>query len=156
MASSKGNWVQCFQKKILEIITQKPPHTSQRVALRYIAPSYKNWWGFRDPGGLKDIEHFLVWGKPEKHHQWFWNTEDAGCVKRTKWLFGVCLSALMLHHKHLPRIMGWRWDAADKPLNKLSCTQSLTAPLLILFHFKWNHKITTSSSLPCTLFPKKV
>lgn len=61
--SSEGNWVQCFQNKILKIITKKPPHTSQRVALRCKAPSHKNWWDFRVPGGLKGIESFLVWGK---------------------------------------------------------------------------------------------
>lgn len=123
-ASSKGNWVQCFQKKILKIRTKKPPHTSKRVTLRYVTPSHKNWWDFRDPGGLKDIESFLVWGKPEKHHQWLWNTEDANCVKRTKSLFEVCLSALMFHLKttalpqKVPQIGGWRWDAVDEPLNK--------------------------------------
>lgn len=114
-ASSKGNWVWCFQNKILKITRQKLPHTSQMVALRYIGPSHKNWWGFRVPGGLKDIESFLVWRKTEKRRQC---VEEVNCIKRIKRLLGVCLSALILHHKNLPLITGWRWDVVDGPLNK--------------------------------------
>lgn len=155
--------MQHFQSKILKIVTEKrPPHFTKGT---FTIPSSfpQDWLGFRDPGDLKYIERFLVWVKPHSHlvwgkphsHQWLWNTEDVNCVKRTKGLFGVCLSAPILHHKHLPLLTGWRWEAVDRPLNKHSCTQSLTAPLLILFHFKWNHKDYTLL-FPALPFSKKV